>query len=376
MKPIEQNLSAMKVTLSLTGRMSFGLCVAGLALLARPAAGEAVVTSPRAIIIAANQTEKKVEPTAPVAPSLPKRTLKIESVERVSAEESRKEITWLGIYTEETTEALGAQLELKSGEGLLITFVAPESPAAKAGLQKYDVLVELDDQLLVHPAQLAKLIRSHKEGDAIRLTFYRQGKKQTTPAKLGKRTEEIGWVPAMAPMPASITWQASAMGSLNEQTKSLHDSLIHLDADRQRVKVEVERSIEEACKTLAESLQGKGQAIALGTDAKDWEDLAHAGINIGNDATVVVKKDGSSVKTIVKTDETGVYILLASPKKRLTIYDKEGKLLFNGEIETEAQQQKVPAELWKKVDPMLQQLAPATGGKVKPSAQYLIELKT
>ena len=259
----------------------------------------------------------------------------------------------------------------------MITFVAPESPAAKAGLQKHDVLVELDDQLLVHPAQLAKLIRSRKDGEAIKLTFYRQGKKQAVSAKLGTKTEALGWMPAPAmPMPANVTWQASAVGAVNDQVKSLHDSLMHVDADRHRIKMEVERSIEEACKTLAESLQGKAQAIAFGADAKEWEDFAHAGVSIGNDATVVVKKDGSSVRTIVKTDETGVYILLANPQKRLTIYDKEGKLLFNDEIESKEQQEKIPAGYRKKVDPMLQQLESAADKKTKPSAQYRIELKT
>jgi S1-C subfamily serine protease len=36
--------------------------------------------------------------------------------------------------------------------------VAPDSPAAKAGLEKNDVLAELEGQLLVVPAQLRKLV--------------------------------------------------------------------------------------------------------------------------------------------------------------------------------------------------------------------------
>jgi len=57
----------------------------------------------------------------------------------------------LGLSTEEAPEALASQFGLNSGEGLVVIYVAPDSPAAKAGFRKNDVLVELGDQLLVSP---------------------------------------------------------------------------------------------------------------------------------------------------------------------------------------------------------------------------------
>src|SRR5882724_4363828 len=59
---------------------------------------------------------------------------------------------WLGVSTSEASETLSSQLNLRPGVGLVINYVASNSPAAKAGLQKNDVLVRLDDQSLVHPA--------------------------------------------------------------------------------------------------------------------------------------------------------------------------------------------------------------------------------
>ena len=92
-------------------------------------------------------------------------------------------------------------------------------------------------------------------------------------------------------------------------------------------------------------------------------------VDVGSDATITVTKDGDSVKTIVQSDDTGVLVIVASPKKRLTAHDEDGKLLFDGEIETPEQQQKVPAELWEKVKPLLQQIKPAEGGEPQPHAQ-------
>ena len=89
---------------------------------------------------------------------------------------------------EESSEVLSSQLGLKSGEGLTVNFIAADSPAAKAGFHKNDVLVELHGDMLVHPLQLRKLVQMHAEGDTVKLAFYRGGKRQTTSVKLGKTT--------------------------------------------------------------------------------------------------------------------------------------------------------------------------------------------
>jgi hypothetical protein len=77
---------------------------------------------------------------------------------------------------------------------------------------------------------------------------------------------------------------------------------------------------------------------------------------VDKDATVTIKSHNNSVRTIVKTDDTGTYVIVATPKKRLTAHDKGGNLVFEGEIETSEQQDKVPKEVWKKVQPMIEQL--------------------
>jgi len=59
---------------------------------------------------------------------------------------------------------------------------------------------------------------------------------------------------------------------------------------------------------------------------------------------------------MVKTDDTGTYVVVANPKKHLTAHDKDGKLTFDGEIETDEQQQTVPKGVWEKVQPMIEQL--------------------
>jgi hypothetical protein len=74
------------------------------------------------------------------------------------------------------------------------------------------------------------------------------------------------------------------------------------------------------------------------------------------DATVTIRSQRNDAKTVVKTDESGTYVIVATPKKKLTAHDPDGKVLFDGEIETSEQQKNVPRAVWEKVQPMLEKL--------------------
>ncbi|WP_242223743.1 S1C family serine protease [Bacillus cereus group sp. BfR-BA-01380] len=62
--------------------------------------------------------------------------------------------------------------------GVLLAQVEPGSPAEKAGLQKYDVVVGFDDQKIENAVQFRKyLYEKKKVGDKIEVTAYRNGEK-------------------------------------------------------------------------------------------------------------------------------------------------------------------------------------------------------
>lgn len=95
-------------------------------------------------------------------------------------------VTFLGVATMEVPKEVSAQLPLMADTGLIIRAVAPDSPAAKAGLQDSDVLSKFDDQILITQRQLAVLIANHKEGDAVKLAYFRKGQQMETTASLGQ----------------------------------------------------------------------------------------------------------------------------------------------------------------------------------------------
>lgn len=74
-------------------------------------------------------------------------------------------------------------------EGVAILQVVPGSPAAQAGLREFDVIVALDDEKIADVVELRKHLYNRKQiGDTMKVTFYRDGKKQTVTLKLAKQS--------------------------------------------------------------------------------------------------------------------------------------------------------------------------------------------
>jgi len=105
---------------------------------------------------------------------------------------------WLGVGCVPVPGALRAQLNLPEKQGLLIEQVAPDSPAAKAGIAKHDVLVRADGKLLTGPQDLIKAMEAAKEGK-LKVELIRGGQHKTVEAAPVKRPAEAGGYPEAAP---------------------------------------------------------------------------------------------------------------------------------------------------------------------------------
>lgn len=81
---------------------------------------------------------------------------------------------------------LGVQGEPQE-QGIAVTKVLPDSPAAEAGLQAGDVILSLGGEKAVTQDQIARLVRSQKAGDALAITVLREGKELSLEATLAKR---------------------------------------------------------------------------------------------------------------------------------------------------------------------------------------------
>ena len=106
--------------------------------------------------------------------------------------------TYLGVQVAPVMGALREQLGLPMGMGLVVEWVAPDSPAAAARLARYDVLTRFNEQHLVNPEQLMVLVRDSKPGQEVKLGVIRHAMQATIPVKLASH-EMPRFTPEMFP---------------------------------------------------------------------------------------------------------------------------------------------------------------------------------
>ncbi len=99
---------------------------------------------------------------------------------------------YLGVRYVPITPQLVAQQNLPVSDGALIMAggdseaVVSGSPADRAGLQAGDIITKLNDTAINKNNSLATVLSSFKPGDTVTISYYRDGKVQTTKAKLGQ----------------------------------------------------------------------------------------------------------------------------------------------------------------------------------------------
>ena len=105
---------------------------------------------------------------------------------------------WLGVALVPVPEALSKQLEnvIPKNQGVMVQSVSPDSPAEKAGLQNYDILLSFkntqNEQQLFSAQQLSGLVSSSNVNDEVILTLVRNGEKKDLKAVLGgKKTSQM-----------------------------------------------------------------------------------------------------------------------------------------------------------------------------------------
>jgi hypothetical protein len=202
---------------------------------------------------------------------------------------------FLGVRTAPVPPSLRPHVDLPPGVGLVVEAVEPESPASAAGLQQYDILHKLGDQLLINTDQFSTLIRMNKPDTEITLSVVRQGKPLEVKAKLVEREVQVRPFPQLDIMP------------------------------------------------LPPGLRGR---IDLPDWLEDADDLPLPGrMNRASQAQIVVSDKEHVLKITVKNG-----------KRTLLATDKDGSVLHEGPIDTPEQVDALPESIREKVKNMQVQI--------------------
>ncbi len=97
---------------------------------------------------------------------------------------------WLGVAIQELDRDLAQALGLKAGEGVLVADVEADTPAARAGLERGDVVRAIDGEKMTSSAALRNKVASIAPGTTARLEVLRDGKVRTVDVTLGTLPED------------------------------------------------------------------------------------------------------------------------------------------------------------------------------------------
>ncbi len=223
----------------------------------------------------------------------------VHHLRQLGVEPAEKEtVTYLGVTTAPVNETLAAQLGLTAGTGLVVNEVGDESPAENV-LQKHDILTKLDDQILIETRQLSVLIRSHKKGDEVTVSYVRAGKPATAKVKLGEH--KVPKIAMAMPFEQGFTWTGE-----NGPDMGRVFSLVSPGQNG----------------PMAQSYTGTATATANGMHATT--------VNTGNSNMSFSDEQGSLDLTIKEG------------KRSLVAKDTAGKELFSGPIDTPEQRKALP----------------------------------
>jgi len=279
--------------------------------------------------------------TSPQPPSPPQPPRPPHPPEMPDHHEKRPKVpvTYLGVDTSQVPTVVSDQLGLAKGFGLVVDYVEPNSPAATAGVQQNDILKMLNDQILIEPSQLRKLLQTFPEGTEVTLTVLRKGQEQKLTAKLAKK-EVPQRRSAFPGGNHDWQWDFDATGDVKEQMQELKEQLKEQLGDQRGIIREAVTQAHEAARRARDDARRAADQLRI-----FFED----------DGAVKASKIDLGKAQIVFSDEKGELKLAnVDGKKLLTVKDPQGKLLFSGPVETKEDVDKMPADVRQRYDRLQQ----------------------
>src|SRR5436309_15419779 len=260
-------------------------------------------------------------PAPPHAPGIPGHHEKAPKVPMI----------FLGVETSQVPDVVSEQLGLAKGLGLVVEYVVPNSPAASAGIQQNDILKMLNDQILIEPSQLRKLLQTFSDGTDVTLTILRKGQEQKITVKLAKKE-----MPQRHSMGMGENhdwhWDYDDTGDLGGQMQELKEQLKEQLGDAQRgiIRGAVMKAHEAARRAREDARRAAREIRILSQD---------------NGALRATRIDLGKAQIVFSDDKGEMKLENADGKKLLMVRDPQGKLLFSGPVETKEDIDKLPADV-------------------------------
>ena len=249
---------------------------------------------------------------------------------------------WLGVLTKPVSETLRVHLDVE--EGVVLDYVAPDSPASKAGLRQHDIILTVEGEPIGSQDDLRAAIQAHKPGDKVNLEVVVQGGKGEREVEMAARPQQEPDLPRGGRV-ERLQPPGGFFRNLPALPGDLEDLIPGGGEDLQR---QLEGHMKRFEKQLREMEQGGGQGLKLDFDL--FNDLQRG--NREGGAFNFNFKSSSSFKFV---DEHGsVEMKTTEGGKEVIVKDVEGNLIFEGPWDTDQDKAAAPENIRERIEGMNQ----------------------
>lgn len=100
---------------------------------------------------------------------------------------------YLGVKMQDLNEQLGDYFGVTDGQGVLITEVIEDGPAAEAGLKAGDIIMKLGTERIAETDDIYDYLRDREEGDEVTVTVLRDRRERDIAVTLGEAPDDLLW---------------------------------------------------------------------------------------------------------------------------------------------------------------------------------------
>lgn len=226
--------------------------------------------------------------------------------------------SFLGVHLDEVTADTVQRLRLPEERGALITQIVADSPAAKAGLQKDDVIVRWNGTRVESAVQLRRHMQETPAGRTIRLGVVRNGRETEMTVTLGKRSEHakaFGFEVGKEAMESA----REALDRAREALKDREFGEVMVWSHRGRMGV----TLQNLTPQLAEYFGLKDRSGALITSVREDSPASRAGFKAGDIILAIdgetVAGPGDAMRLIAKKEEGPVEVRVMRDRREMSL---------------------------------------------------------
>ena len=222
--------------------------------------------------------------------------------------QEKEEQPFLGLYTRPVDAALASHLKLKTNQGYVVYKIFPHSPAAKAGLQRFDILLNVNQQKLFSDISLNKTIQMFKIGDKVKVSLLREGEIITKDVTFSAKPKELCKNKACPPHSPIFDEQIK-----NKLFKMIREG----------------KNPEEVFKKLEQHMRHLQQSKLQGNNSNYQQ---------------------SSLKISKKYKDHHITLNFDEKGRHATVKDLNGKLVYSGRVDTEDEKKLIGEDILKKIE--------------------------